>query len=207
MTIEQIISNKDIQQVLHFTTTKGLLGILASGAVKSRSRLPEDKYLECIYEPNCSVRYDSAWLDYVNLSIESINKSFFQICSSKWHQDSEWCILSFNPTVMTHDGVFFATTNNRYTGVRQGDGPRGLLALYAPTITQWSGRVVQRRANLLPSEPTCPQAEVLYPRELSLAYAQKIIFSTDQQIENYMGQLAAFDMSEIPWEVIPSCFY
>lgn len=207
MSIQQIILDKNIQQIMHFTTTKGLLGILASEGVKSRLRLPEDQYLECIYEPNCSIRYDDDWLDYVNLSIQTINKSFFQICSSKWHQDSDWCILSFDPVIMTHEGVYFATTNNRYTGVKRADGDAGLLALYEPIITQYGSRTVRRSSALSASEPTCHQAEVLYPGMVPLKYLRRIIFSVDQQVENYMGQIAALDLSEIPWEVSPSSFY
>ncbi len=55
MNIEEIIRSKGITRVLHFTTTSGLLGILATWAVKSTARLPEDKYLEFIYKPNYSI--------------------------------------------------------------------------------------------------------------------------------------------------------
>ena len=62
-----------ITQVVHFTTVSGAVGILASNAVKSRLRLPNDKYIERVYRLNASVRKDELWLDYVNLSIERIN--------------------------------------------------------------------------------------------------------------------------------------
>jgi hypothetical protein len=197
MTIEDVFREKQITQVLHFTTTKGLLGILASGFVKSRKRLPEDEYLECIYEPNCHIRYDAAWLDYVNLSIEVINKDFFGICSSKWHANSQWCILSFRPEIMTHENVYFATTNNRYTGVIREAGVSGLLSLFAPRIKQWDEKYVLRTTQK-PYNPTCSQAEVLYPGELPITYLQHIIFSEHEQQDNLAGQLAALGYSQIP---------
>ena len=64
---------RGINQVVHFTTVRGAVGILAAKAVKSRTRLREDRYLEHVYKPNAQLRKDEAWLDYVNLSIERIN--------------------------------------------------------------------------------------------------------------------------------------
>ena len=64
---------RGVRNVVHFTTLKGALGVLAAGAVKSRCRLPADKYLEHVYRPNSDIRKDRLWLDYVNLSIERIN--------------------------------------------------------------------------------------------------------------------------------------
>lgn len=58
---------RGINEVVHFTTTNGVVGVLASGAVKSRDRLKEDEYLENVYKPNAPFRKDVKWLDYVNL--------------------------------------------------------------------------------------------------------------------------------------------
>src|SRR5437899_1547768 len=99
MNIRGLIAERQIRQVLHFTTDRGLVGILASRAVKPRKRLSTDKYLEHIYKPNCENRIrDSAWHDYVNLSIETINAHLFGISSGNWHRDLDgwWCILSFS---------------------------------------------------------------------------------------------------------------
>jgi hypothetical protein len=207
MTIAEIIDERGITQVLHFTTTKGLLGILACGSVKSRQRLPEDKYLECVYEPNCHIRFDGYWLDYVNLSIEAINKKFFSICSTRWHADSQWCILSFDPNIITHENVYFATTNNRYTGVARKAGADGLLALYALRIRQWEGQSVTRLHGQSPAEPTCTQAEVLYPGELSIEHLQKIIFSEHEQQDNLAGQLAVLGYGRLHHEVNEDYFH
>ena len=41
---------RGVRNVMHFTTMTGAVGVLAAGAVKSRERLPEDKYLEYVYQ-------------------------------------------------------------------------------------------------------------------------------------------------------------
>lgn len=205
-TIEEIIKDRGITRILHFTTTTGLLGIIATGSVKSRKRLPKENYLEYIYKPNCEIRYDPEWLDYVNLSIQEINSTFFKICANRWHTDREWCVLSFAPEIITHNQVYFATTNNRYTGVRHAPGSSGLLALYAKTITQWPGKVIRRSTNHPQNLPTCSQAEVLYPGELSLDFLNKVYLSTDEQGDNFQGQVAVFERANIHYEVDTSIF-
>ena len=43
---------RGITQVVHFTTVRGAVGVLAAKALKSRARVGEDEYLEQIYRPN-----------------------------------------------------------------------------------------------------------------------------------------------------------
>jgi len=208
VSIGEIIRSKGITRVLHFTTTRGLLGILATWAVKSRHRLPEEKYLEFIYQPNCEIRRDPDWLDYVNLSIERINEIFFDICANRWHTDREWCVLSFAPDILAHEGVAFATTNNSYPGVERGRGVSGLMALYATRMGQchrW-GNSYERPPGLAPNLPTCPQAEVLYPGELSLDSLNRVFLSADEQTDDVAGQIAALGCRQIDFEVDISVF-
>src|SRR6266511_5391085 len=100
--ILQLIERRGITEVLHFTTSKGLLGILYSRLVLPRRRLPRNKLVEHVYMVNAEVRYDPEWTDYVNLSIAQINTRFFDIASRKWHRDKDlwWCILSFSPVIL-----------------------------------------------------------------------------------------------------------
>ena len=182
MTITDIVRRREITEILHFTTNRGITGIVAAGVVKSRRRLPEDKYLECVYIYNCKSRSrDKPWHDYVNLSVTTVNRRLFGISSGSWHaaMDGWWCILSFVPDILSHDGVVFTTTNNIYTGVRRSNGPHGLEQLFAPEIVQWDHQLATRSLKIPNNQPTCEQAEVLYPRELSLEYLQRIYFACD----------------------------
>ena len=177
MSIEDIVINRNIKEILHFTTNKGITGMLASNGILPRKRLPQDKHLEHIYEYNCGDRSrDAAWHDYVNLSITIINRRLFGISKGKWHRDIDgwWCILAFSPKMLSHEGVFFTTTNNMYSGVRRYQGANGLEKLFAKQIMRWQGENVTRSPAMPENQPTCEQAEVLYPGELSLDYLHRI---------------------------------
>jgi len=203
MTIEEIIASRGISDILHFTTNHGLAGILATGAVKSRARLSRDKYLEHILKLNCPDRSrDAAWHNYVNLSISRINSHLFRISEGNWHRalDGWWCVLSFDPRILAHDGVVFATTNNMYTGVIRRSGPQGLEALFSPRITRWCGCTVKRQAETASFQPTCFQAEVLYPGELPLEDCQGIFVRDDEHLDEVHAMFAALSVSTISCE-------
>ncbi len=125
-------NDREVTDIVHFTTTKGALGVLASGALKSRKRLPETEYLEHVYRPKVALRKDAWWLDYVSLSISRINDWMFG-SSTSWHSDEDvsWVILTFGPEILGHPGVVFATTNNIYPSCRRAEGLDGFNSLFA----------------------------------------------------------------------------
>lgn len=208
MTINEIISQRKISEILHFTTNEGLLGILYSRSIKSRQRLPKEKMLEYIYKPNAVFRKDSAWLDYINLSISRINYQFFDVSANRWHRDRNiwWCVLSFEPIILSHPGVYFVTTNNIYTGVRRDTGVTGLQALFENKIIQWAGKIVKRDSKLSANLPTCSQAEVLYPGELTTDFLQRVYVSTGEDHDDICGQCAGVSHPDIEVKVLPEIF-
>lgn len=208
MTIRDVTETRGIREVLHFTTNKGLGGFLATSWLKSRSRLSEDEYLEHVYSPNCPTRKDADWLDYVNLSVTNINGSLFDISSGKWHVDPGlwWCILSFDPSIMTHDGVYFTTTNNMYTGVRRRIGPVGLESMFSHRIEQWSGRTVERATGLPANVPTCHQAEVLYPGQVSVNYLRCVYVTQGGDVDQVAAQCSALGVTLVQCVVDESRF-
>src|SRR3954469_23794344 len=104
MSISEEVKRRGISEVLHFTTNRGLVGILATEKLLSRRRLKEEDYLQFILHNNALVRQEELphfdksqdWLDFVNLSISEINSSYFGF-SGNWahNQDLWWCILAF----------------------------------------------------------------------------------------------------------------
>ena len=191
MSIQAIVHSRGVSEVLHFTTHNGLLGMLHTGFVKSRKRLPDDLDLEHIFTPNARYRGDRAWLDYVNLSISEINLDFFTT-SCRWHrpEDLWWCILSFDPSVLAHEGVHFATTNNIYTDVVRGKGSGGLERLFELLVHQYDNRTIGRGKQHPINLPTCRQAEVLYPGQLSLDLLQAVYVKTPEDQDEVHAQLA-----------------
>jgi len=210
MTIQDIIDERGIREVLHFTTHRGLVGTLASQALKSRYRLPEDQYLQHILHVNAAVRPEASaffdksdnWLDYVNLSISEINRRYFEV-SERWHAagDVWWSILAFDPAIMTHDNVVFATTNNSYDRCDRASGEKGLEALFLPVVDRkkptWKAYRGRRAAELT----TCEQAEVLYPAAVSTAYLRRVYVREEEHQDQVTGWLEEFGLPgvEVVW--------
>jgi hypothetical protein len=183
MSMENIIGKRGITEILHFTTNKGITGILATGKLFARSHLASTDYLEYIYDYNCEDRSrDQDWWSYVNLSMTSVNRRLFGISRGKWHisENGWWCILAFNPIICTHSGVFFTNTNNMYTSVKRLKGVEGLEAMFQPTIQQWAGKTIQRDSSCPDNQPTCQQAELLYPNYVDLDYLTKVYVENDE---------------------------
>lgn len=209
MSITNIIIQREIQELLHFTTNRGALGIFASGFLKSRSRLGADPQLEKIFFPNAENRSrDAAWLDYVNISVSRINESFFSISSRNWHKNKDfwWAIFSIDPGIMSHDGVYFTTTNNMYSGVSRNLGLNGLNSMFMPSINQWNGKVVSRLANAELCTTTCNQAEVLYPGQLSTDFLRCIYVHSEKYADELAGQMAVVGHKIIDIHVRPDLF-
>lgn len=184
-----------VTQVVHFTDVQRAVGVLASGFVKSRALLPEDAYLEYVYEPNAQIRKDPAWIYYVNLSIERINDWMFST-SVRWHaaEGNPWVVLSFDPQILTHPGVVFTTTNNIYPTCRRAEGSAGFSDMFADIVL---GRYDRRhdRHGKLSSWPTDRQAEVLYPGELSCEFLQRIYVQTEAGYDTVCGVLGGLNLS------------
>jgi ssDNA thymidine ADP-ribosyltransferase, DarT len=209
MSLSDAIAARGIRQLLHFTTNRGALGILASKAIKPRTQLGADPQLEKIFYPNASDRSrDKAWHDYVNLSISNINESFFDICANNWHRDKDfwWAVFAVSPDVLVHNGVYFATTNNMYSGVQRAKGEKGLSTLFAPVVVRWHNNPVHRLASAPDSSPTCNQAEVLYPGALSTDFVQRVYVRSDAYADELAGQIAVAGHGALEILVDPSLF-
>jgi hypothetical protein len=186
-------AEQGITEVLHFTTARGLVGILAKGAVLSRDRLETDNYIAYIYLRNCADRLkDAEWTDHVNLSISRVNGRMLGV-SERWHRtdDVSWAVLAFGLELLAHPGVYFTTTNNTYPCVKRGTGVDGLRALFAPVV-EW-GHYGSKKVRL-PRTPsrytTDPQAEVLYPGLVNLSHLRRIYVREPDQID-YVRSLFA----------------
>lgn len=215
MTLANAIEERGISEILHFTTQQGVVGILATNALKSRFRLPQDSYLQHILYPNAASRPEAQaefdkkqnWLDYVNLSVSEINKSYFDF-STKWHNGNEiwWAILSFSAEICSHDGVHFGTTNNSYEFCERGMGEAGFLALFAKRIARKGTWSVTRASTRPDSLPTCQQAEVLYPEAVSTSWLRKIYVMCGEHHDLVSGWLREFRHAHVQVVISPEKF-
>ncbi len=214
-TITEIIQKRNIQEIVHFTTNHGVLGMFADGRLLSRQRLPTNKYLEHVYRPNASVRKDPAWVDYISMSISRVNTRFFGY-SRSWEREVEtwWAIVTLDPVILTHDDVVFTTTNNIYPSCRRASGAEGLEAMFAQTVFGLYEGALHRTSDMPASWTTDDQAEVLYPAELPTSYLRDVYTATDEHADIVASQ---YDMlvaqgdtndprTELPVHVRPDLF-
>lgn len=183
---------RGMTSIVHFTRIPGLVGILGSSAIKPRNQLPEDAQLRYVYEANAADRRrDQIWHDYVNLSVTAINLHMFDF-SKRQHPDEPWVILEFGPEILGDPGVVFCTTNNIYSGAHRCRGPQGFEQLFAPDVPRWHANRTVRR-NRQPYETTDPQAEVLYPFELSLEHLHTVTVPDDDVEDAVEATRSHFD--------------
>lgn len=208
MTVIDIIAARQIEEAVHFTSSHGCLGTLYTRLLQSRQRLEGDPMVEYLFRPNASLRKDPAYLDYVSLSISHINTQFYEVSSRSWHRGEPifWCILSFDPIVFSHAGVEFATTNNIYSSVERGLGATGLEALYADQVVRWPGNIVRRSPGLAACNPTCFQAEALYPSAISTEHLRRIYVTRHTDQSEVVGFLKATFHRDVEVLVAPEKF-
>lgn len=204
--------SRGIREILHFTTNKGGLGIFSTGSVLCRDRLEQHQYIEYIYTPNCANRLkDAEWTGYVNLSISRVNSSMFGYASNRWHstEDLWWIVLGFDPAILAHPNVVFATTNNTYRAcVKRDTGMNGLEALFAPSIEWgWRGSVHTRTADTPSWWTTDPQAEVLYPDNVDLQYLRAVYVRDPDHIDTVRSWFGIFQaIRRVPVAYKPEVF-
>jgi hypothetical protein len=205
--VDEVVERRGITEVLHFTTNLGLIGVLATRALKARALLDIDDYLEFIFKANAARIRDRQYLRYVNLSISRLSPAFFK-WSRRQHttEDLYWCILSLTPEILGHDGVLYATTNNIWTGCDRARGGEGLEALFAKKVHRYSTLWAERQDGYPHNWPTCDYAEVLYPEQVRTDFLQRIYFETDDQMHHGAAQMRALNHPEIELVVAPELF-
>lgn len=192
MNIQEIITNRNIHELLHFTTSKGLLGILSTGKLLPRSLLLEEEYLEFILQTNTAYRSDPRWVSFVSLSISKINHIFYD-ASKKFANNKglSWAIVSISPEVLLHEGVYFSTTNNIYPSCERGMGAMAFEKLFSPKIYGRYNKLISRTDNHHSNWTTCPQAEVLYPGQILAQYIKSIYVQNEVELDTVHAQIAA----------------
>lgn len=206
------LDRRGVTEARHFTTSRGLLGVLTDGRVLSRQHLAREADLRLIAMNNCYRRWDSDWFGHVNLSIQRINGFLYGISSASWHTGKDglwWAVLGFDRTVLAHPGVVFATTNNgHYSVVKRAPGVAGLRALYADEVATYSSnrRIVVRRTALTASQTTCPQAEALYPEAVDTLWLRTVYVPRPELADTVHGWFTATNHTPVEVVFDPEAF-
>ena len=183
---------RGITSIVHFTRITGLVGMLDTSVVMARSELEQEERLRFVYRENAPDRdRDRPWHSYVNLSISTINVLMFRY-SKRWHPREDWVILEFDPGILGHRGVVFCTTNNAYRVAHRATGLRGFEQLFAARVPWGRRGSVSTRGSRQLDQTTNPQAEVLYPFELSLEHLHSVTVASDHAHDAVEGALSHF---------------
>ena len=188
-----VAEERGITSVVHFTRVRsGFVGILDRAAVKARHYVARDLRLRHVYRENAPDRSrDLGWQGYVNLSVSAINVRMLRY-SRRWHPGEDWAILEFKPRILGHRGVVFSTTNNAYGVAHRALGLQGFEQLFNE-IVPWGRRgSLHIRSHQEPHETTDPQAEVLYPFELSLKHLRTVTVADDDAYDAVEAALSLF---------------
>lgn len=192
MAINKIIQERNINEIIHFTTNVGLVGIFSQNGILPNSELKDESTLAFIFQQNSETRKEKNknWLKYCNLSITKPNHEFFSYSKYRWReQDMFWAILSISPDILTHDDVFFTTTNNIYPSCIRGKGVESLELMFSDSIEGKFQKTFTRTPTHQKSWTTCEQAEILYPNKLDIKYIQKIYVENDLEKFSVCAQL------------------
>ncbi|MDI5971078.1 DarT ssDNA thymidine ADP-ribosyltransferase family protein [Streptomyces sp. SL13] len=206
--ISALIRERKIAEVVHFTTNRGLLGVLVQRLCKARELLQQDEYLESIYHENTKRRYEEPkYWSYLNLSISEPNHRFLRKSSQDWwvKEDLFWAVLSFKPVIMTHPGVLFAPGNMGYDGITPAAGREGFEALFAERVPYGYSKTMTRRGRAS-HLPTNPQAEVLYPQALSTRHLQRVYVLTHEDAARAEAIVSVSGHAEVDIVVDPGTF-
>ncbi|PLC58454.1 DarT ssDNA thymidine ADP-ribosyltransferase family protein [Photobacterium carnosum] len=194
--IKSFIATHKIEEVLHFSTNHGLVGMASLNAIISRDQIKDmdpNSPLYALNAKNAKFRSDPEWIEYVNLSISRINSSFFRF-SRTWKRApyDYWIILSFKPEILEHQNVVFSTTNNIYhrSCIRK-QGIDGLKNCFADSVISKNNTRITRTKDLPLNWTTCPEAEVLYYKTLSLDYLNCIYVEDNDTYDQVVTTLFA----------------
>ena len=208
ISVSELAENKGITEVLHFTTNTGFLGMVSKGQVLPNSKLHKEDTLAFIFQQNSQTRKEKnpKWLDYINLSISRLNHEFFDY-SQYIHRNKDmyWVILSFSPEILSHQGVYFTTTNNIYPSCLRGQDTEGFEAMFKDPIEGKFQQNIFRGDSHLPSWTTCEQAEVLYPDGLPFEYLNRIYVCNEETKPCVSAQMMLYNHS-IEIVVAPGVF-
>jgi hypothetical protein len=199
-------ADRGVTEILHFTTDKGVMGFLVKGALLSRQGVGSDPELSFIFLNVWPLKVPE-WADHISLSVTRINRSLIDRAEANL-PDHWWAILSFDPEILNHDGVCFATTNNSYVDVcRRAGGVEGFADLFSERVPWGHYGSVRRRSPTTPENWTTDiQAEVLYPTAISIEHLQRIYVQLADHRRLIKAWCSAFEVEEPNIEVKPEMF-
>ena len=166
--ILEIIKQRNITQLIHFTNKKNINSIIKNGLLNN----DELKRRNLNYISNDPERRDK-WTYTISLSITNKNSDLYD--AFKYRQklsDNDFTIIKINPVVITENECFFCDTNaasHTFNHYRDNEDEIGILKsslmfkkMFKKVVIKhmynFSGKII--RSKQKPNETTCPGAEI-----------------------------------------------
>lgn len=207
---QEIIKQRKISRLCHFTKSSNLPFILGDGVFESNGILSTESVKKTKYLEILDTRRFDHKENYVCCSVQHINMAYFNRRKQKNSNDlfHEWAVLFIDPTIIDDTSLFSpvnaATGSGRYIS----DGPEAFNKIFEDELT-WNSsagkkhlvRPATKPANL----PTNDQAEVLIKDKVPI---EKIIgigfFAPTYDVEVkrmsfwYPGKIKPCKLGDIP---------
>ncbi|PLA39678.1 DUF4433 domain-containing protein [Neisseria sicca] len=187
MSIENILRERQIQYLCHFTRLENLESILTHGLI------PRSDLYNPEFNPNRNLRVSGLFNDTVRadekinaicLSIAFPNsKMFYKL--RREQENSQWVVIVLHSSLLLSKNCAFYPTNAANNNVRHSDisnfqGERAFNILFDD--------IGDERQFLLPKDPTDVQAEVLVFDNIETNYIACCVFNSNDLRDNFLAR-------------------
>lgn len=186
--IKQIVKERNIKFLLHFTSVRNLSSILRNGLL-SRIQLISKK-IE--YQFNDQKRYDGC-LDSVCCSVSFPNSILFSVFRSVYFNRC-WVVLALDPSILWEKTCYFCASNAAKKEmsylIRYRTSSSDFEKMFAKVVEGHHRNDIYKIDD---SYPTNPKAEVVIPNGIETKYIKHIFTNSNRIVELYAEQFNQFD--------------
>ncbi|WP_082751451.1 DarT ssDNA thymidine ADP-ribosyltransferase family protein [Burkholderia sp. MSMB1459WGS] len=199
-------TRRGITRLCHFTPSRNLIHVLASGYLKDRLTLDTELLDEV--NPTDEYRLDGH-RDKICCSVEYPNSYYLDIVTKKELIFLDWVILFIDPVVLWSPGTLFCPRNAAAeNGALIAGGWPGYESMFLPRVQGTGGRSFKRQASHLSCSPTDMQAEVLVPGPIPIDAIRGMAMRTEKQVKTERARWDTLGLSAptVPTVVAPVLF-
>jgi hypothetical protein len=199
------ISDRGIEQLIHFTPTINLLSIFEQGKLLSRALLEkfdiDQTDIFDYIEFTDDIRFDDK--SFINLSVQNPNSFLFNRFREKTKNDVHinWCVLKIDKKYIYQTDTLFSVTNAANSHNKRNVGVTGDIGkfqmMFANTlqiVTSYNTKTISRNG-LKTKYPTDEQAEVLVKNEISISDILQVCFKDEKDLAAGKAALSDYNTS------------
>lgn len=195
--VKDIIEQRNITRLCHFTKSKNLPQIL----MKGKGILASEFIDKDIFDPNDKFRHDGK-TKYINCSIQYPNIYYFNKIFEKDVQFKEWIVLFINPYIMNNESTYFCKVNAaKNNGKYIKNGANSLEELFDKQVFK-----ISRTSSMPINVPTDLQAEVLIYEKIPIEAIDAIVAQSEEQAHREKVRLETLNLQIPNIYIIPEMF-